>query len=54
MSETTPPEMGAGTAFRQTGKNIHGKDSGDVAYGNKQGNCTHSFQKLSKWHSTIF
>ena len=20
----------------------------------KQGNCTHSFQKLSKWHSTIF
>ena len=40
----TPPEMGAGTAFRQNGKNSHGRDSGDVAYRNEQGNCIDSFQ----------
>jgi len=41
----TPPEMGAGTAFRQNGKNTHGKDSGDVAYRNKQGTCISSSKR---------
>lgn len=44
MSETTPPEMGAGTAFRQNGRNTHGRGSGDVVYRNEQGNCIDSFQ----------
>ena len=26
-------------------RNIHGRDSGDVAYRNEQGNCINSFQK---------
>lgn len=35
---------GAGTAFRQNGKNTYENDSGDVAYRNKQGNCIDSFR----------
>ncbi len=41
----TSPDR-AGTAFGQIGKkNIYGKDSGDVVYCNKQGNCIDSFRK---------
>ena len=39
-------ETGAGTVFRQNGKNTHWKDSGDVVCCNKQGNCIDSFRLI--------
>ena len=44
-SKTTPPETGAGTAFRQTGKITHRDGIRDVAYRNEQGNCIDSFHR---------
>ena len=51
QDKSVPREMkrrlrwGAGTAFRQNGKNSYGKDIRDVVYRNKQGNCIDSFRR---------